>query len=133
MPKIKSHSRYCTLSRAQDKVHWRRLFFDIERAGSAPIARETLERIAALYAIESRIRGQSAERRRAVRQAEAKPLVESLKAWLEAQLAAVSQKSTIAETIRYGLKRWPGLTRFLEDGRIEIDTNSVERANRLIA
>ena len=113
--------------------HWRRLFFDIDRGGSAPIARETLERIAELYAIESRIRGQSAEQRRAARQAESKPLVESLKAWLEAQLAAVSQKSTIAETIRYGLKRWRGLVRFLDDGRIEMDTNSVERANRLIA
>jgi transposase len=114
-------------------VHWRRLFFDIDRGGPAPIARETLERIAELYAIESRIRGQSAEQRRAARQAESKPLVESLKAWLEAQLAAVSQKSTIAEAIRYGLKRWRGLVRFLDDGRIEMDTNSVERANRRIA
>jgi hypothetical protein len=113
--------------------HWRRLFFDIDRGGSAPIAREALERIAALYAIESRIRGQSAEQRRAVRQAQTKPLVESLKAWMEAQLAAVSQKSTIAEAIRYGLKRWQGLICFLEDGRIEMDTNSVERANRLVA
>src|SRR6516162_3513484 len=113
--------------------HWRRLFFDIHRGGSAPIAREALERIAELYAIESRIRGQSAEQRRAARQAETRPRVESLKAWLEVQLAAVSQKSTIAETIRYGLKRWRGLVRFLDDGRIEMDTNSVERANRLIA
>jgi len=114
-------------------VHWRRLFFDINRGGSAPIAREALERIAELYAIESRIRGQSPEQRRAARQAETRPRVESLKAWLEAQLAAVSQKSTIAEAIRYGLKRWPGLIRFLEDGRIEMDTNSVERANRLVS
>jgi transposase len=53
--------------------------------------------------------------------------------YLEVQLAAVSQKSTIAESIRYGLKRWRGLVRFLDDGRIEMDTNSVERANRLIA
>ena len=45
----------------------------------------------------------------------------------------MSQKSTVAEAIRYGLKRWRGLVRFLEDGRIEMDTNSVERANRLIA
>jgi hypothetical protein len=113
--------------------HWRRLFFDIDRGGSAPIAREALERIAELYAIENRIRGRSAEQRRAARQAEARPRVESLKTWLDVQLAAVSQKSTIAETIRYGLKRWRGLVRFLDDGRIEMDTNSVERANRLIA
>jgi transposase len=113
--------------------HWRRQFVDIDRGGPAPIAHEALERIAKLYAIESRIRGQSAEQRCAVRQTESKPLVESLKAWLEAQLATVSQKSVIAEAIRYGFHRWEGLSRFLEDGRIEMDTNSVERANRLIA
>src|SRR5258708_31808390 len=64
-------------------LHWRRYFFDIDKAGPAPIAHEALERIAALYAIESRIRGRSAEERRAARQAETKPLVEKLKAWLE--------------------------------------------------
>jgi transposase len=92
-----------------------------------------LERIAALYAIESRIRGRSAEERRTVRQAETKPLVEKLKAWLENRLSAVSEKSTIAEAIRYGLTRWDGLMRFLDDGRIEMDTNSVERTIRPIA
>jgi transposase len=113
--------------------HWRRHFFDIDRGGPAPIAHEALERIAALYAIEDRIRGQSAEQRRAVRQAQSKPLVESLKAWLETQLATISQKSVLAEAICYGFNRWEGLLLFLEDGRIEMDTNSVERANRLIA
>jgi transposase len=113
--------------------HWRRHFFDIDRGGPAPIAHEALERIAALYAIEDRIRGQSAEQRRAVRQAQSKPLVESLKAWLQTQLATISQKSVLAEAICYGFNRWDGLLLFLEDGRIEMDTNSVERANRLIA
>jgi hypothetical protein len=60
-------------------------------------------------------------------------LVDGLKAWLEVQLAAVSRKSTIAEAIRYGLSRWDGLVRFLDDGRIEIDSNIVERAIRPIA
>lgn len=109
-------------------LHWRRYFFDIDKAGPAAIAREALERIAALYAIEGRIRGRSAEERRAVRQAETKPLAEELKAWLETRLVAVSEKSTITTAIRYGLSRWDGLTRFLDDGRIEMDTNSVERA-----
>jgi transposase len=113
--------------------HWRREFFDIDKGGPAPIAHEALERIAVLYAIESRIRGRSAEERRAVRQAETKPLVEKLKAWLETRLIAVSEKSTIATAIRYGLSRWDGLVRFLDDGRIEMDTNSVERAMRPIA
>jgi transposase len=70
---------------------------------------------------------QGAEQRGAVRQAETKPRVESLKAWLEAQRTAISQKSTIAEAIRCGLSEWQGLTCFLEDGRIETDTSSVER------
>jgi hypothetical protein len=105
-----------------------RHFFDIDKGGPAPIAHEALERIAALYAIESRIRSRSAEERRAVRQAETKPLVEKLRAWLKTRLAAVSEKSTIAEAIRYGFHHWDGLVRFLDDGRIEMDTNSVERA-----
>jgi transposase len=114
-------------------LHWRREFFDIDKGGAAPIAHEALERIAALYAIESRIRARSAEERRAVRQAETKPLVEKFKAWLENRLLAASEKSTIAEAIRYGLTRWDGFVRFLDDGRIEMDTNCVERAMRPIA
>jgi len=114
-------------------LHWRRYFFEIDKGGPAPIAHEALERIAALYAIESRIRRRSAEERRAVRQAETKPLVEALRAWLENRIMAVSDKSTIAAAIRYGFNQWDGLVRFLDDGRIEMDTNSVERAMRPIA
>jgi transposase len=113
-------------------AHWRREFWDITRSGPAPIADEALERIAKLYAIEKQIRGCSAEHRWAVRQAEAKPIVEDLKTWLEKKLVAVSQKSGIADAIRYGFNHWDGLIRFLEDGRIEMDTNSVERAIRPI-
>jgi transposase len=114
-------------------LHWRRYFFEIDKGGPAPIAHEALERIAALYAIESRIRGRSPEERRTVRQAETKPLVEALRAWLENKLMAVSGKSPIAAAIRYGFNQWDGLVRFLDDGRIEMDTNSVERAMRTIA
>ena len=113
--------------------HLRRRFYDLAKSGDAPIAQETLQRIAALYTIEGHIRGRSAEERRAVRQAESKPLVTALKAWFEAKLGEVSEKSTIAEAIRYGLNHWDGLARFLEDGRIELDTNSVERSIRPIA
>jgi len=114
-------------------AHLRRKFFDIAKGGSAPIASEALERIAALYAIEKTIRGRSADARRAVRQEKSKPLVLALKTWLDEQLARVSGKSVIAEAIRYGLNHWDGLTRFLEDGRIELDTNIVERGMRPIA
>jgi transposase len=113
-------------------VHLRRQFFDIAKGGSAPIASEALDRIAALYAIEKMIRGKSADERRAVRQEKSKPLVLALKTWLEQQLARVSTKSVIAEVIRYGLNHWDGLVRFLDDGRIELDTNIVERSIRPI-
>jgi transposase len=113
-------------------AHLRRQFFDIAKGGSAPIASEALERIAALYAIEKTIRGKSADERRAVRQDNSKPLVFALKAWLELQLARVSTKSVIADVIRYGLNHWEGLVRFLDDGRIELDTNIVERSIRPI-
>jgi hypothetical protein len=114
-------------------AHWRRKFYEIAQAGNAPIASEALARIATIYAIEAEIRGREAEVRRRVRQQRTKPLVEELKTWLENQLAAVSRKSTIAEAIRYGLSRWDGLVRFLDDGRIEIDSNVVERTIRPIA
>ena len=113
-------------------AHLRRQFFDIAKGGSAPIASEALERIAALYAIEKTIRGKSADERRAVRQDNSKPLLLALKTWLELQLARVSTKSVIADVIRYGLNHWDGLVCFLDDGRIELDTNIVERSIRPI-
>jgi transposase len=113
-------------------AHLRRRFFDIAKDGYAPIASEALDRIAALYAIEKTIRGDSAGARRAVRQEKSKPLVLALKAWFEQQLTRVSGKSLIAEAIRYALHHWDGLTRFLDDGRIELDTNLVERCIRPI-
>jgi transposase len=113
-------------------AHLRRRFYDIAKGGSAPIASEALERIAALYLIEKTIRGLSAEHRRAVRGERSKPLVLALKAWFEQQLTRVSAKSLIAEAIRYALHHWDGLTRFLDDGRIELDTNIVERSIRPI-
>jgi transposase len=114
-------------------AHWRRKFYEIARAGDAPIASEALVRIAAIYAIDAEIRGQEAETRRLVRQQRSTPLVNEFKTWLERQLAAVSRKSTIAEAIRYGLGRWDGLVRFLDDGRIELDSNAVERTIRPLA
>jgi len=113
-------------------AHLRRHFFDIAKGGDAPIASEALERIAALYAIEKTIRGLSADERRALRQERSRPVVVTLKAWLEHQLTRVSAKATIADDIRYGLNHWDGLTRFLDDGRIELDTNIVERGIRPI-
>jgi hypothetical protein len=102
-------------------------------AGPAPIASEALERIAGLYAIESDIRGSGAEERRDARLQRSRPIIDELEPWLRAKLALISQKTKLAEAIRYALSRWEGLTRFLDDGRIEIDSNVVERAIRPIA
>ena len=113
--------------------HARRKFYELAEAGPAPIASEALVRIAELYRIEGEIRGRSAEERRAARQAKIRPIVEALEPWLRAKLLLVSQKSKLAEAIRYALSRWAGLSRFLDDGRIEIDSNVVERAIKPIA
>src|SRR5690606_28533903 len=94
---------------------------------------EALERIAALYAVEREISGRSADQRRSGRQAKSRQLVKVLEPWLKAKLELISQKTRLEEAIRYALARWEGLTRFLDDGRIEIDFNTVERAIRPIA
>lgn len=109
--------------------HLRREFYDLAKAG-APIATETPSRIAALYQIETKIRGTSADYRLAVRQAESRPLVEDLHAWLTGQLPKLLSRSPTADAIRYAMNHWHGLERFLEDGRIELDTNPIERALR---
>ena len=113
--------------------HVRRRFYEIAQGGDAPIAEEALRRIGELYRIESIIRGHPPGQRRTVRHEQSKPIVRDLLAWLEAQRAKVPGRSRIAEAIRYALKLWPGLVRYLDDGRIEIDSNSVERSIRPIA
>ncbi len=113
--------------------HVRRRFYELAAAGSAPIASEALERIAGLYAVESDIRGRPSDERRAVRQEKSRPILDDLEPWLRAKLELISQKTKLAEAIRYALSRWEGLSRFVDDGRIEIDSNVVERAIRPIA
>lgn len=114
-------------------THWRREFFDLAKDGHAPIATEVLQRIVALYEIESQIRGLSADQRRARRLRDSKPLIDDLFSWLEQRLDRLPQKGGLPDAIRYGLKRRVGLSRFIEDGRLEMDNNIVERAMRPIA
>jgi hypothetical protein len=113
--------------------HVRRRFYELAQGGMAPIASEALTRIAALYRIEDEIRGRSADERRTIRQRRSRPLVEALQPWLREKLSLISQKTKLAEAIRYALSRWAGLCLFLDDGRIEIDNNVVERAIRPLA
>ena len=114
-------------------AHVRRKFYELAAAGPAPIASEALQRIAALYEVEKDIRGRGADERRAVRQEKARPLIDAFEPWLRDKLTLISQKTKLAEAIRYALSRWPGLTRFIDDGRIEVDSNIVERAIRPLA
>jgi transposase len=114
-------------------AHTRRKFYEVEQATGSPLAAEALRRIGELYAIEKNIRGQSPEHRLAARRARSRLVVDRMKTWLESQLLRVPANSTLAEAIRYALGRWTGLTRFLHDGRVELDTNPVERAIRPVA
>jgi transposase len=114
-------------------AHCRRRFYEFHQATGSPLAEEALRRIGELYAIEAEVRGRPAEERRTVRQERSRPIVDALHAWLTVQLERVSGKSGLAEAIRYALRHWPGLVLFLEDGRLELDTNSIERAIRPIA
>lgn len=107
-------------------AHARRGFYDIHQANQSPIAAEALARIRALYAIESEIRGRAPEARAATRQARAGPLLDSLREWLRETLARVSKKSELAKAIGYVLTRWRALTRYRDEGGIEIDNNRAE-------
>lgn len=117
-------------------AHARRPWWDLHLSlGRVPgtVADQALKRIAALYAVEADIRGQPPEERRRVRQARAGPLLQELNAWLGAMVGRVSAKSEFAAAIGYSLTRWKALTRYVDDGRIEIDNNPAERALRGIS
>jgi transposase len=114
-------------------AHARRKFYDVHIATKSPLAHEALQRIAALYAIESEIRGRPAEDRKRERQQRSHSLVEALQVWWREQLGRLSGRSKLAQAIRYAFNHWDGLIRFLDDGRLEMDTNIVERAMRPIA
>ena len=114
-------------------AHARRKFHEIHIAHPSPTTTEAIERIAGLYAIEKEIRGSTPELRREVRQTRAAPLLASMHTWLENTSAKLSKKSDTAAAIRYALSRWRALTRYLDDGTLEIDNNAAERALRVVA
>lgn len=113
-------------------AHVRRSFYDLYEAHKSAVAKEALERIAALYAIEEEIRGRSAEERREIRTARSRPLLESLKEWFDETLGKLSTKSDTTKALRYALKRWDELLRFCDDGHLEIDNNAAERSLRAV-
>jgi len=135
---VDGYSGYAALARRSNRVslafcwaHVRRKFYEL--ADSSPVATEVLRQIAMLYAVEDEVRGASAEQRRAVRQERSRAIVDDLRRYLDARNRQVSAKSKLGEAIRYALSRWDGLARFMDDGRIDLDSNLVERSIRPLA
>ena len=114
-------------------AHVRRRWFDLHQAHASPLAAEALTRIGQLYDIEREIRGRPPDERREVRNARARPLIDSMHQWLQTTLAKLSRKSAPAVATRYALTRWSALVRYCDDGSIEIDNNAAERALRAVA
>jgi transposase len=114
-------------------AHARRKFHDIHLAHASPTTTEALARIGALYAIEDQIRGKPVDLRLSVRQARARPLLDDLRKWMEKALRSLSSKSETAAAIRYAISRWRALTRYTDDGLLEIDNSAAERALRAVA
>jgi transposase len=114
-------------------AHVRRNFYDIHVATNAPIAGEALQRIGQLFDIERAAMGRPPEQRRLLRHSSARPMMDGLAAFLDASLAQISGRSELAKAIRYARSRWTALTRYLDDGTLEISNNAAERAIRPLA
>jgi len=114
-------------------AHARRKFVDVHKVTKSAFTAEMIGMIGWVYAIEAQIRGQNAEDRASHRRERTVSIMRELKQRLEDELPALSSKSALAKAIRYILAHWTGLTRFLHDGRLEPDTNTVERAMRPVA
>jgi transposase len=135
---VDGYGGYAALARRRSDVtlafcwaHVRRKFYEL--ADSSPVAAEVLRRIALLYAIEGEVRGSSAPERQTARNTRSRPVVDELHQYLDARARQVSTKSRLGEAIRYALTRWEGLIRFLDDGRVDLDNNAVERTIRPLA
>jgi len=114
-------------------AHVRRKFFELHAANGSPVAAEALRRIGLLYAIERNAANESPSARHARRQAEAKPVLDELHAWLVKTRPVVADGSGTAKALDHALKRWPALIRYIDSGTYPIDNNAVENTIRPIA
>ena len=114
-------------------AHVRRKFVDVFASQGNAIAEEAIRRIAELYSVEKEARGKSPDVRVALRQARSKQIFDDLEAWLHAQLTKISGKSPLAQAIRYALGRMPKARSYLENGHLELDNNTAERAVKPVA
>ena len=108
-------------------AHARRKFFDACET-SPQLSHEALAFFQQLYAVEGEATDMSDDQRLALRQAKSSPIMESLADWLRDKLMVVRPKSPIAGAIKYSLRQWDALTRFLDNGAIPIDNNRTERS-----
>lgn len=113
-------------------AHARRKLKEVFDRDGSEIAAEGLRRMAEIYAIEKDIRGTSSGQRLSARQVRSAPLVAAFGEWLQAQRLRISAKSRLGEKLAYIHRHWGGLQTFLADGRVEIDSNSVENLVRPI-
>ena len=111
-------------------AHARRKLHELIHNNVAPIAEEGLKQIAALYRIEAQARDKTADERLTIRQTKTAPKIATFKTWLDHVLTQVSTKSPTGEALKYIAKYWDGLILLLTDGRIEMDSNPVERTIR---
>lgn len=110
--------------------HSRRKFYELHVAGSSRVATATVERMSELWQVEEAVRGQCPEARVAARQQTSAATVADLFTLWQETLPRISRKSKLAEAIRYAISRRVIFERFLTDGRVELDSNIVERAIR---
>ncbi len=135
---VDGYGGYTALAKRRQQIvlafcwaHVRRKFYEL--ADNSPVAVEVLQRIAALYKIEDEVRGTSAKQRQQIRQERSRVIIDDLRIYLETKSRQVSAKAKLGEAIRYALTRWAGLSRFLDDGRVDLDSNAVERSIRPLA
>lgn len=114
-------------------AHFRRGIFDVHRVQPTTLTTDLLERIGTLYAVETSIRGQPPNVRQQARQEQSRVLVDALRTAIDDALRRLSPKAELAKALRYGVKLWAALTRFLANGRLEIDNGVAERALRGVA
>jgi transposase len=140
---VDGYSAYTSLAKTRAKAgsnetiqlagcwaHLRRKFYDLHISGVSKAATDTIIAMTELWQIEDEARGRDADSRSTLRQEKSATIVSGLFDLWEKELGKVSGKSKTAEAIRYALTRCEALERFLTDGRIEIDSNIVERAIR---
>lgn len=135
---VDGYGGYTALAKRRQQIrlafcwaHVRRKFYEL--ADTSPVASEVLRRIALLYAIEEKIRGASTKQRQEIRNQHSRLIVDDLRQYLEAKSRQISAKAKLGEACRYATTRWDGLTRFLDDGHIDLDNNIVERSIRPLA